>query len=364
MSLNLASDTAAALMADAARSVDDSSRKHPSLEVLCARLERIMHGQAAQAILDAGDLPERAGIVTLPAWSWKHPLIDVGRKDKAHGTGERMLMPVRNNWDTPMVVLVADEAVPVAYRTRGMGHATAGQSKLVRRPGQAPVSGVTALPSLAEPVFVGAGIPSRNAAYLTALVKAGDSARWEILADLEPKLRATVYKAHSSVSYEIGLSTGVVEPMLDELGLEQIVDAMMYGELQDDGDVETFGRDKGKPSAIFRLIELCLEPDCFLRVDPLRYMTKHMRRDAETQIRRRLGDPHIGPKIREIARRHPRAEIADIVEAYREVYPKDRLSLPRARAALSVSPSASARSTMLVPECFTRHSVHEMSQVA
>lgn len=362
MSLTLQSETAAVLMADAARAVDDRNRKHPSLEVLCARLERIMHGQAAKAILAAGNLPERAGIVTLPAWSWEHPLIDVGRKDKAHGTGERMLMPVRNTWDAPMVLLVADEAVPVSYRTRGMGHATAGQSKLVRRPGLAPVSAVTTLPSLAEPVFVGAGIQSRNIAYLNALVKAGDNARWEMLSDLEPKLRSTVYKAHSSVSYEIGLSTGVVEPMLDELGLDQIVDAMMYGELQDEDD-ETGERDKGKPSAIFRLIELCLEPECFLRVDPLRYMTKHMRRDAETQIRRRLGDPHIGPKIREIARRHPRAEIADIVEAYREVYPKDRLSLPRARAALSVSPSASARSTMLVPEGFNGRA-YEGSQAA
>jgi hypothetical protein len=361
MNLNLASETAAALMADAARAVDDSNRKHPSLEVLCTRLERIMHGLAAKAILDAGELPERAGIVTLPVWSWEHPLIDVGRKDKAHGTGERMLMPVRNAWDTPSVVLVADEAVPVSYRTRGMGHATAGQSKLVRRPGEAPVAAVTALPSLAEPVFVGAGIKSRNAAYLNALVKAGEAAHWDVLTDLEPKLRSSVFQAHLFVCYEIGLSTGIVEPMLDELGLEQIVDTMMYGEILDEDAGE---REKGKPSAMFRLIELCLEPDCFVKVDPLKYMTKHMRRDAETQIRRRLGDPHIGPKIREIARRNPRAEITDIVEAYREVYPKDRLSLPRARAALSVSPSASARSTLLAPEGFTGSPIYEGSQAA
>lgn len=362
MSLTLQSETAAALMGDAARSVD-SNRKHPSLAVLCTRLEKILHGQAAQSMLAAGDFPERAGVVTLPVWSWMHPLIDVGRKDKAHGTGERMLMPVRNTWDTPVVVLVTEETVPVSYRTRGMGHATAGQSKLVRRPGADPVVPVTAVPSLAEPVFVGAQARTSTVAQLTSLVKAGESARWEILQDLEPKLRATVYKAHSSVSYEIGLSTGVVEPMLDELGLEQVVDAMMYGELQDEDDV-CGERDKGKPSAIFRLIELCLAPDCFLRVDPLRYMTKHMRRDAETQIRRRLGDPHIGPKIREIARRHPRAEIADIVEAYRVVYPKDRLSLPRARAALSVSPSASARSTLLMPEGFSGKTIYEGSQAA
>lgn len=348
MSLNLASDTAAAVVADAARAVTGCNRKHPTLEVLCARLEKILHGQAAQTILKSGKIPERAGLVVLPAWSWMHPLIDVGRKDKAHGTGERMLMPVRNAWDRPMVTLVGDESIAVTYRTRGMGHALAGQSKLVRRPGVPPVAHVETLPSLADPVFVGPGATSGTISQLNEMARAGKAAHWEVLQELEPKLRQTVNKAHSSVSFEIGLSTGVVEPMLDELDLEQIVDAMMYGELRDAD--ESGERDKDKPSAIFRLIELCLEPECFLRVDPLRYMTKHMRRDAETQIRRRLGDPHIGPKIREIARRHPRAPIDDIVEAYREVYPKDRLSLPRARAALSVSPSASARSTMLIPE--------------
>lgn len=347
MSLSLASETAAAIISAAAHAATPAGRRHPNLELLCSRLERILYGQAAQEHLDAG-VPDRAGLVLLPVWSWLHPLIDVGRKDKAHGTGERMLMPVRNDWGTSTITLVSDGTVPVTYRTRGMGHSQAGQSRLVIRPGADPVAALTALPSLAEPVFVGAGTRRQVTARLEALVKDGKDAKWEMLRAMEPKLRATVQKAHSSVSYEIGLSTGVDEPMLDEIGLDQVVDTMMYGELQDSDD----DSGEGKLSSMFRMIELCLSPDCFLRVDPLRYMTKHMRRDAEAQIRRRLGDPHIGPKIREIARRHPRAEIADIVEAYRKVYPKDRLSLPRARAALSVTPSASARSTVLVPEGF------------
>lgn len=338
--------------------------RHPGLETLCTRLEKILHGQAAQAILNAGDLPERAGLVILPAWSWEHPLIDVGRKDKAHGTGDRMLLPVRNTWDGTMVALVTEASRSVSYRTRGMGHAAAGQSRLVRRAGDAPVVTVTALPSLAEPVFVGADTRARTLAALNALVAAGKAAHWDILTWMEPKLRTLAHQAHASVSYEIGLSVGVEEPMLDELGLEQIVDIMMYGTSVSGDDSDEDRREAGKPSAMFRLIELCLDSERFLRVDPLKYMTKHMRRDVEAQIRRRIGDPHIGPKIREIARRHPRAEITAIVDAYREVYPKDRLSLPRARAALSVTPSAAARCDALAADGYTGRISYEESIAA
>lgn len=334
--------------------------RHPTLAVLCGRYERIMHGLAAEELLAAGNLPDRAGVVTLPAWSWEHPLIDVGRKAKAHRTGERMLMPVRNSFDTAVVVLVTDAAVPVSHRTAGMGHTFAGQSRLVPRPGEAPAVNVTELPTMATPVFVGAGTRSRTAAVLAALVADGKAARWEILTWLEPRLRSFAHQAHASVSYEIGLTTGVVEPMLDELTVEQIVDDMMYGS----NSAEEDGRETGKPSAMFRLIELCLKPETFLRVDPLKYMTKHMRRDVEAQIRRRLGDPHIGPKIREIARQYPRAEIADIVEAYRAVYPKDRLSLPRAEAALSVTPSAAARCETLADDGFHSRVSFEGSMAA
>lgn len=304
-----------------------------------------MHGRAAEDLLrDIRSLPERAGIVLLPAWSWERPLIDVGRKDKALGTRAGLLLPVRNDWSAPMVRLVAGTSVPVTYRTLGMGHQRAGQSRLVPRPGSAPLVRATEVPSLSEPVFVGEAGRARTAHELRRLVEAGITARWEMIRDIEPKLVQQLHVAHSAVSHEIGQTSGTVVPMLDEQGLEQVQNLMMFGETDEKGEE--------RPGSVFRLIELCLAADCFVKVDPLKYMVKHLRRDAETEIRRKIGDPHIGPKVRAVALRHPRAELVVIVEEYRKIYPKDRLSESRAQAALSVRPDAMAGITQLMPETY------------
>lgn len=324
--------------------LESASRRHPTLEVLCGRLEAILTGRAAAELLaNPAAIPARAGLIILPTWSWLRPLIDVGRKDKEYGTGEGLLMPVRNEWTPGPVALVGEESRSVSYRTIGMGHKAAGQSRLVRRVGEDDVVAPEEVPSLSSPVFVGAAPRRAVIASLEALVAAGDRARWEIINELEPRVMQTIRKAHSAVSHEVGISSGTVQPMLDEIGLEEVLASMMYGEKESLGEKE-------RPGSIFRLIELCLSPKSFINVDPLKYIGKHVRRDAETQIRRKLGDPHIGPKIREIARRCQGADISVVVAEYRKVYPKDRLSLSRAQAALSVSPDAMARSTLLEAE--------------
>lgn len=325
--------------------IDEGCSRHPILDIMCERLQAVMHGRAAQKLLDTPEaIPDAAGIAVLPAWTWLRPLISVGRKDKAFGTGQGLLMPVRNDWSTEMVLLVSGPSIPLTYRARGMGHLLAGQSKAVLRPGAAvPGRGVDPL-SLTSPVFAGSASRARIMRELQALVTAGDTARWEVLQGLEPKLRKELYKAHAHISHEISETTGAFQPMLDEIGIEEVHDYLMFG-------------DEKKPGSAFRLIELCLTPDCFLRVDPLMYMSKHLRRDAEAQIRRRIGDPHIGPKIREIARRLPdgNRDLSRIIAEYRKVYPNDRLSINRAEAAMTVSPDAMARVALLSSDTVGRH---------
>lgn len=325
---------------------EEAYDRHPNLDTLCGRLQAVMHGRAAEELLARREeIPARAGVAALPAWTWLRPLISVGRKDKAFGTGENLLMPVRNDWDTPLVLLVSEESIPLSYRSRGMGHAAAGQSRVVVRTGAKPVAMVDEVPSLASMVFVGTAPRTMVIRTLEQIATAGKEAMWEIIQGIEPKLRKELFKAHAYVSHEIAETSGAFQPMLDEISIDEIQDFMMYG-------------DDKKPGSVFRLIELCLAPECFLRVDPLKYMSKHLRRDAETQIRRKIGDPHIGPKIREIARNLPdgNRDLARIVAEYRRVYPKDRLSINRAEAAMTVSPDAMARSTILTPEIvdFTR----------
>jgi hypothetical protein len=336
-------------------------KRHPTLETMCGRLEAILHARAAQALLDdEASLPQRAGVVVLPAWSWEISLINVGRKDREFTPGtrkepgsepDRLLLPIRNDWSVPLVSVVSGASVPVTYRAVGMGHQMAGQSKLVIRAGEAPLARPAAVPSLAEPVFVGEGSRARTLHALRQLVEAGVKARWELIRDIEPKVTQYIHVAHSAISHEIGLSAGITQPMMDEQGLEQVLNLMMFGEVDEDG--------KDKPGSVFRLIELCLEADCFVRVDPLKYMGKHLRRDAETEIRRKLGDPHIGPKVRSVAMKHPRADISVIVEEYRKIYPKDRLSITRAQMALSVRPDAMAGFKQLMAVDTRNHPVAE-----
>ncbi|MEH0110794.1 hypothetical protein V6N00_13870 [Tersicoccus sp. MR15.9] len=310
--------------------------RHRPLEVLCRRLERIIHGQAAEALL-AADLPEAAGLVILPAWTWAEPLINVGRKGVALGGGAALLMPVRVDWASGPLALVTDP-LTLTYRARGLGHSLAGQTRLIVREHTLPITCPVTIPSLAQPVFVGTTGTRRLRSELERLARDGKTARWEQVAEIEPVLRSLLHKAHSFVSHEVAGQVGVsgadVQPVLDEVGLDGVLATMMYGD-----------QDSAATSPVLRLIDLCLEPGRFMKVDPFKFMATHLRRDAEKAIRDRLGDPHIGPKIRELARRFPGADVATIVAEYRKVYPQDRLAAARAEAALSVGPDAMARWT-------------------
>lgn len=324
-----------------------SPERHPGLSAVCGWLEKIIHGRAAEAILEAAEtIPENSGIAVLPVWAWRTPLIAVGRKGRAFGTGDQLLMPIRTVWDRDAVVLVdaAAPSVDISYRSKGMGHTSAGQTKLVVRPGYGVVVSPEEIPSLADPVFVGSGSRRRIIAALEGIAEAGRTARWSLLMDIEPRLRKQIDKTHAWVCHEISLTTGNDQALLDQVGREEMLNSMLLGDPSDK-----------RRCSVDRLIDLCLGPDTFLKVDPLKYMATHLKRDAEQELRNRIGDPHIGPKVRKVARLHPRASIDQLIEEYRKIYPKDRLARDRTEAALSVSPDAMARTTQLFPDTMAGH---------
>lgn len=336
------------MSAVAAEEFAPSRERHPGLSAVCGWLEKIVHARAAEALLqDPAALPETGGIAVLPVWTWQTPLIAVGRKGRAFGTGEQLLMPVRVAWDRDGIIIL-DGGAPgeeIPYRSRGMGHTTAGQTRVVSRPGFPIVAAPQDLPSLADPVFVGAGSRRRLVKALQDIVEAGRTARWALVMDIEPRLRKQIDKTHAWVCHEISLTTGNDQALLDQVGREELLNSMLLGDPNDN-----------RRCSVDRLIDLCLGPDTFQKVDPLKYMATHLKRDAEQELRRRIGDPHIGPKVREVARQHPRASIDKIIEEYRKLYPKDRLAKDRTEAALSVSPDAMARTTQLFPDTMSGHS--------
>ena len=116
----------------------------------------------------------------------------------------------------------------------------------------------------------------------------------------------------------------------DEVTFEQIVDRMTLG-YEDEKGVQREG------SAV-RLLQLCLEPDAFLRVDPLRRINAHLERDCKVEIRQAIGDTRLGPKIRAVARELNTSDDLAIVAACRERYPGDFIALDRVVQAMSVRP--------------------------
>ena len=125
------------------------------------------------------------------------------------------------------------------------------------------------------------GLPERVTAHamsrtpivheLAQIAAAGRRARWDLLQLLERITRAAVIKAHSRVSNEVAGPAGTSSrpTVLDETDLEVVVDTLLLGE------------DGGRSSPVNRMLDRCLRPDTFHRVDPLRYIVVTLRRDAD-----------------------------------------------------------------------------------
>jgi hypothetical protein len=326
----------------------DGPRRHPALDEWCGQLQSILWGRAAQALLDAGGVTDGGAptVVLLPVWDWRLPAMDIGRKGRDHASGESLLMPVRLDWggNDALVRLEDPDAPRQPYRwtAKSMGWADGGE--LLPNPSHgvdssSPVTGLRAIVS--DGTNSAPGMSRHAVQFLSELVRSGRQSQWQLLFSLEPFVTATVHKAHSAVSHEIGALTGRVQSVLHETGIEQVVNVMMVG------DPATSA---GEDASVSRLLEQCLRPDRFAKVDPLMFLSRNLRRDAEDHIRRAIGDPRVGPKVRRVAASLPGASLEEIVEAYRREHPQDKLSTARAQAALQVGADPMARSVLLDDE--------------
>lgn len=348
------------LRAGAPHGGESTPRRHPTLDSLCSHLESILWGRAAERLLSidgavpavaAGEVGSRT-LVLLPAWDWRLPAMKIGRKGRDHESGETLLMPVRLDWggNDALVQLVRHEgpARPFRWTAQSMGWSDTGEwadagelSSHISHQAEKP-SRVTSLNAIvSDENYSAPGIQCFTAQSLHDLVRAGRQSQWQLLFSLEPFVTATVHKAHAAVSHEIGALTGRVQTVLHETGIEQVVNVMMVGDT---------AVDSTEGASVSRLLEHCLRPDRFAKVDPLMYLSRNLRRDAEDHIRRAIGDPRIGPKVRRVAAQMPGATLEEIVAAYRLEHPQDKLSTSRAQAALNVGSDPMARSVLIDPE--------------
>jgi len=291
------------------------NNRHAWIERYCNQLHRIEVGNIAKQLLET-DLPERGGLLEIPMWVWRPPLINMGRKSINKLSREVLDMPVRVH--TAALRLVTDD-VSFPYLCAGLGHKD--------------VSWVNAKLGLVETenidldksgeITVRTLTKGALKEKLTALVADGHASHWELRMWLESYVESIVEYAVRSVSYDVfGDKTSNL--VLDEAGRQEVVDLMVLG-------------NEDTPGRLLLLMNRTLEPGAFANVDPLKYVTTDLHRSAEEEVRKKIKDPRIGRKVRKIKRENPHATLEEIVEIYRRAHPRDNLAASRAATALTSS---------------------------
>jgi len=310
--------------------------RHGWLDSMCTLLEKIIVGRHAGVFLeDPEGLPETAALAQLPIWWWTRPSAPLGRKDRS-ADGGHLLLPVRINWvPAPVVVLPAGTELRARWSAVGLGRSGTGETVLSIDPAH---TGEPGYPSGTQMIGARAQFPQMTRRQLVVglrrLVTDGRQARWEALMALQPWVDRAVRNAHTAVAWEIG---GREQPdlaapaVLDPVGLDAVATRLMLGEDGHDGE-----------GLVGNLLDRCLLPATFSKVEPSRYIFTTLKRDAEQEIRREIGD-RIGPKVRAMMRTilSEGASIAEmeeqLVSRYNIRYPYDMLSHRRASRALNAA---------------------------
>jgi hypothetical protein len=319
--------------------------RHGWLDPMCALLEKIIIGRHAGVLLeDPEKLPETAALAQLHIWWWTRPSAPVGRKDRSSDGGQ-LLLPVRINWaPAPVVVLPPGTELAARWSAVGLGRSGTGDTVLSIDPAH---TGGPGYPSGTQMIGASAQFPLMTRRQLVVSLRRavadGRKARWEALMALQPWVDRAVRNAHTAVAWEIGgrqRPDRAAPAVLDPVGLDAVATRLMLGEDGHAGE-----------GLVGNLLDRCLLPTTFSKVEPSRYIFTTLKRDAEQEIRREIGDPRIGPKVRAMMRTilAEGASIAEmeasLVGRYNTRYPYDMLSRRRASRALNAAadPMALAR---------------------
>jgi len=324
---------------DATCSDPDPAHRHGWNEKLCQRLERMAWGRA----LATYDRPRsRSGVVVLPVFAWDTPAASVGRKSRSR-SGGKLALPIRVRWfihqpksksHTPSaaeaMILSPDDSLTLKWEATGAGHRRSGITHV--RASTRVLEGTFTFnatePLVPSEVCVPVLSRVRARSRMQEVIEDGRKAQWEALTSIEEHLSWAFERAHAAVRYEL---LGDDNPAgLDTETKESIKDSLMFGSVTDQRP------NRVKPESFaFRLLDRCLEVGTFTKVDPQKYVITTLVSGSETAIRRHIGDPHIGRKIRRLREERTWSSGDELVEAYRQRYPQDCLGLDRAEAALT-----------------------------
>jgi hypothetical protein len=302
-------------------------RSLPRLAAMCDSIAETIAGKAA-ALIDADSLPTNGAIATMPSWAWVLPVIDVGKKGRA-SDGRRIRMPSRLVWSGgPVIVLAPGVPVELEWHLTCLGHDSHGTvSVLYSEDSGVQTSGSTG--SDTPPLWGEFSSPRLAQRLLRGIVNQGVHGRWNLVSSLETFTKKKLIHANTTVAAELGeFAEHAIAAVLDDIAIEELLSEMLYGH--------------GESSVITRMVDRSLLPETFQRVDPMHYFAVGIRARAEEAIRRRIGDPKIGPKIRRVLVRSKATTLDELLIAYKKAHPNDSLAKKRAIAALTAGPEIAA----------------------
>jgi hypothetical protein len=304
--------------------------RHGRQALLCGYLEQIILGQRAAELLDQAEtIPQKAALAQLPCWTWLPASAKVRRKGVTRDGDGVLLLPARTIYDAGPLIITDQTEHPIHWSYAGPGASGSGPST-VRSTDRTVISLTESLHDGELPATVEAERMPRRAIIkrLTTLVAEGKAARWSMLAELERLVRQSVEQAHNAVVADlndIDFDTWSVSTKLDDAHLEALITRIAFGDENIDLD----------DSHLSKVITKLTQPGTLAKVDIMRWLRVNLYRDAVSEIRKELGDPHIGTKVRKLARSMPGATQAEILLAYRNLYPADKAGADRIVTALN-----------------------------
>lgn len=187
----------------------------------------------------------------------------------------------------------------------------------------------------------GAGAPRVMKAR--AAVEDGNQALWELLAKLERFVRERVEASNRYIARELedrlgdgfeGWAPVDNRGVIDEVAIDEVATALLYG---------TAG---AKDSVVIRMVRRAATTS--INNQPLgSWFDRNITARADEYIRRRIGDPHVGRKVRRIMRTASPRSFAELQEAYSRAHPKDHIGRERLLAALSAGKTIDAVSSSI-----------------
>jgi hypothetical protein len=354
---------------------DDGHGREARLAAIAPGLAALIHGAARP---DVRSLPESGAAVTLPVWLFTPDRAGTcGSKTEAPDGG-RLEVPVRVVWDFPLPectctkkrclchlrdpdtrlprrdrpvqVVPAGQTVHVTWRLAGLGLDHSGTLAITADP-RAGAPAVTRWARFGRDgrwtetsrhAAEGHGVPLEMSApavprHQLAQTMAGidrDAARakWGLVEALSAEVATAVKQAQKDLGRQIAAIRGedVPRDVLDPTARQRIATDLTLPE-------------RGvRRATLWQALDAMAVPDRFRRADPWKVLAQAIWRDARTAVRRHLGDPKMGDRIRaSVIARRP-ATLEELMAQVAQDCPSDYITPAVVARALTLGHDANA----------------------